>query len=70
MPIIRHRNCLLDGQRISGFESGTDSHISKPFSSQLLTACIRNLPDNREHLKQMLQKHCRENPNKLIKRKK
>lgn len=52
IPVILLTACSLDEQRISGFENGADSYISKPFNSQLLITRIRNLLDNRNRLKQ------------------
>jgi DNA-binding response OmpR family regulator len=52
IPVILLTACSLDEQRISGFENGADSYISKPFNSQLLVTRIRNLLDNRNRLKQ------------------
>lgn len=52
IPIILLTACSLDEQRIEGFENGADSYISKPFSSQVLLARVRNLMEGRKRLKQ------------------
>lgn len=52
IPVILLTACSLDEQRIQGYDGGADSYISKPFSSQLLLARIRNLIDSHRRLKQ------------------
>lgn len=52
IPVILLTACSLDEQRIQGYDGGADSYISKPFSSQLLLACVRNLIDSHRRLKQ------------------
>ena len=52
IPVMLLTACSLDEQRIQGFECGADSYISKPFSSQLLLARVRNLIDSHRRLKQ------------------
>lgn len=52
IPVILLTACSLDEQRIQGYDGGADSYISKPFSSQLLIARIRNLIDSNQRLKQ------------------
>ena len=52
IPVILLTACSLDEQRIQGYDGGADSYISKPFSSQLLLARIRNLIDSQQRLKQ------------------
>ena len=52
IPVILLTACSLDEQRIQGYDGGADSYISKPFSSQLLLARVRNLIDSRRRLKQ------------------
>lgn len=51
IPIILLTACSLDEQRITGFESGADGYISKPFNSKVLEVSIRNLIENRKRLK-------------------
>lgn len=52
IPVILLTACSLDEQRIQGYNGGADSYISKPFSSQLLLARVRNLIDSHRRLKQ------------------
>ncbi len=52
IPVILLTACSLDEQRIQGYDGGADSYISKPFSSQLLLARIRNLIESHQRLKQ------------------
>ena len=52
IPVILLTACSLDEQRIQGYDGGADSYISKPFSSQLLLARVRNLIDSNRRLKQ------------------
>lgn len=52
IPVILLTACSLDEQRIQGYDGGADSYISKPFSSHLLLARIRNLIDSHQRLKQ------------------
>lgn len=52
IPVILLTACSLDEQRIQGYDGGADSYISKPFSSQLLLARVRNLIDSHHRLKQ------------------
>ncbi|HJD74928.1 MAG TPA: substrate-binding domain-containing protein [Bacteroides reticulotermitis] len=52
IPVILLTACSLDEQRIQGYDGGADSYISKPFSSPLLLARVRNLIDSHRRLKQ------------------
>ena len=52
IPVNLLTACSLDEQRIQGYDGGADSYISKPFSSQLLLARVRNLIDSHRRLKQ------------------
>ncbi|EIY47927.1 hybrid sensor histidine kinase/response regulator transcription factor [Bacteroides nordii] len=52
IPVILLTACSLDEQRIQGYDGGADSYISKPFSSHLLLARIRNLIDSHQRLRQ------------------
>lgn len=57
IPVILLTACSLDEQRIQGYDGGADSYISKPFSSQLLLARVRNLIDSHRRLKQFFGDH-------------
>lgn len=52
IPVMLLTACAQDEQRITGFESGADSYISKPFNSKLLVVRVQNLIANRRRLKQ------------------
>ncbi len=52
IPVILLTACSLDEQRIQGYDGGADSYISKPFSSPLLVARVRNLIDSHRRLRQ------------------
>lgn len=52
IPVILLTACSLDEQKIQGYDGGADSYISKPFSSQLLLARVRNFIDSHRRLKQ------------------
>lgn len=51
IPVMMLTAYSMDEQKIKGYECGADSYISKPFSSELLMARLRNLIDNRNRLK-------------------
>lgn len=50
IPILMLTAYSLDEQKVKGYESGADSYILKPFSSQLLLTRLKNLIDNRKRL--------------------
>ncbi len=52
IPVMMLTACAIDEQRISGYEHGADSYISKPFSSRLLLVRLKNLIDNYKRLKE------------------
>ncbi len=51
IPVMMLTAYSMDEQKIKGYECGADSYISKPFSSELLMARLRNLIENRNRLK-------------------
>lgn len=55
IPVILLTACSLDEQKVSGYESGADQYISKPFNLKLLEVMINNLIENRRRLK---EKYC------------
>jgi ABC-type sugar transport system substrate-binding protein/DNA-binding response OmpR family regulator/nitrogen-specific signal transduction histidine kinase len=57
IPVILLTACSLDEQRIIGFESGADDYVSKPFNLSLFEVRIRNLIENRKHLKELFQQN-------------
>jgi ABC-type sugar transport system substrate-binding protein/DNA-binding response OmpR family regulator/nitrogen-specific signal transduction histidine kinase len=66
IPVILLTACSLDEQRITGFESGADDYVSKPFNSFLLEARIHNLIENRKHLKELFRQNLFLSDNKEI----
>lgn len=50
IPVMMLTACTLDEQRIAGFDCGADAYISKPFSSEVFRARLRNLIANRRRL--------------------
>lgn len=52
IPVILLTACTLDEQRATGFESGADAFISKPFNAELLKIRIRKLIESRRKMKE------------------
>lgn len=52
IPVILLTAVTFENKKISGYESGADSYIVKPFKPELLKARITNLLSSREQLKQ------------------
>ena len=50
IPVMMLTAYAADEQKIEGYESGADSYISKPFSSELLLARLANLIEGRSRL--------------------
>lgn len=50
IPVIMLTAYAMEEHVISGYESGADSYLSKPFSSKLLLTRIRNLIDGRKKI--------------------
>lgn len=50
IPVLMLTAYSLDEQKVKGYESGADSYILKPFSSELLLTRLKNLIDNRKRL--------------------
>lgn len=50
IPVMMLTAYAADDQKIEGYESGADSYISKPFSSELLLARLANLIEGRSRL--------------------
>jgi signal transduction histidine kinase/CheY-like chemotaxis protein/AraC-like DNA-binding protein len=57
IPVILLTAYALDEQRATGFESGADAYIPKPFNEQLLMIRVRKLVENREKVKEYFQKN-------------
>ena len=50
IPVLMLSAYALDDQRIEGYKSGADAYMTKPFSSDVLMARIRNLLLSRRHI--------------------
>lgn len=50
IPVMMLTACSLDEQRISGFDSGADSYIAKPFNPAVFRSRLHNLIANRRRL--------------------
>lgn len=57
IPVVLLTAYALDEQRVTGFESGADAYIPKPFNEELLKIRIRKLLENREKLKEFFKKN-------------
>lgn len=51
IPIILITARTLEEQRVEGYNEGADAYLTKPFSSEVLKARIRNLLESRRQLK-------------------
>ena len=57
IPVVLLTAYALDEQRVTGFESGADAYIPKPFNEELLKIRVRKLLENREKLKVFFKKN-------------
>ena len=57
IPVILLTAFAQDEQRATGFESGADAYIPKPFNESLLKIRVRKLIENREKVKDYFQKN-------------
>lgn len=57
IPVLMLTACALDEQRVSGYESGADAYLSKPFSGAILRARCANLINNRRRIMDLLQEN-------------
>lgn len=53
IPVLLLTACSMDEQRLSGYESGADGYLSKPFNGDLLKVRCRNLIENRRRIKEL-----------------
>ena len=53
IPVLMLTACTMDEQRASGYESGADGYLSKPFSSKVLKARCHSLIENRKRIRQL-----------------
>ncbi len=51
VPVILLTSQAFEEQRAEGYDCGADAYITKPFSSKVLEARVRNLLENRKRLK-------------------
>ncbi|MCM1336865.1 MAG: substrate-binding domain-containing protein [Candidatus Amulumruptor caecigallinarius] len=51
IPVLLLTACSLDEQRISGYDSGADGYLAKPFDERMLRAKCRSLLDNRKRIR-------------------
>ncbi len=51
IPVLMLTACSMDEQRVSGYESGADGYLSKPFSTEVLRARCASLIANRRRIK-------------------
>ncbi len=54
IPIIVLTARSVDTQRVEGYECGADSYITKPFTTEVLSARIANLLENRRRMQQRI----------------
>lgn len=57
IPVMLLTAYALDEQRVTGFQSGADAYIPKPFNEELLKIRVRKLLENREKLKVFFKKN-------------
>ncbi|GHS96787.1 sensor histidine kinase [Bacteroidia bacterium] len=57
IPVILLTACSLDEQRITGFKSGADDYIAKPFNSDILEVRVSNLIESRKRLKALFREN-------------
>lgn len=53
IPVLMLTACATDEQRAEGYDVGADGYVSKPFSSSVLMARIRNLISNRKRIRDL-----------------
>ncbi len=57
IPVMLLTACSLDEEKATGFESGADAYIQKPFNERLFTIRIRKLIENRKRLKELFREN-------------
>lgn len=53
IPVLMLTAMTQDGQRAEGYDCGADGYITKPFSSKVLLARIKNLLESRHRLREI-----------------
>lgn len=56
IPVLMLTACVLDEQRVAGYEHGADAYLSKPFNLDVLIARCRNLLTNRKRIRELYGK--------------
>jgi signal transduction histidine kinase/DNA-binding response OmpR family regulator len=57
IPVMLLTACSLDEEKATGFESGADAYIQKPFNERLFTIRVRKLIENRKKLKELFREN-------------
>ncbi|GAB1416370.1 substrate-binding domain-containing protein [Paludibacter sp.] len=57
IPVMLLTACAQDEQRVTGFESGADAYVPKPFNEDLLKLRVRKIIENREKVKAYFQQN-------------
>jgi len=55
IPVLMLTACSMDEQRVSGYESGADGYLSKPFGAEVLRSRCASLIANRRLIKALWQ---------------
>lgn len=55
IPVLMLTACIMDEQRIQGYESGADGYLSKPFNVTMLRMRCENLIENRKRIRNVLE---------------
>lgn len=50
VPVVLLTAKIMESDEIEGLENGADAYIRKPFSKELLLACVKNLLRNRDRI--------------------
>jgi DNA-binding response OmpR family regulator len=66
IPIILLTARASEENIIKGLETGVDDYITKPFSTKILTARIKNLIDLRRQFQMTLYREMTQQPNKML----
>jgi signal transduction histidine kinase/ligand-binding sensor domain-containing protein/DNA-binding response OmpR family regulator len=56
VPVVLLTAKQSDQSRTEGYETGADAYLTKPFSSGVLLACITNLIESRQRLREIFSK--------------
>lgn len=53
IPVLMLTACILDEERVKGYDSGADGYLGKPFSGAMLRSRCANLIANRRRIKEL-----------------